>query len=97
MRALALPILAASLLSLPAQALSLRRCTEPTEPYCLSLSSEFRSQYDFSSCRSSVESFRSEAQSYRECLRRNDREVVEEVNRVVRKFNCMASRESFCP
>jgi hypothetical protein len=93
---LALLVFAAGVLTLPYQAMAISYCSEPSEPSCVRLGTSFRSEIDFNFCRNHVERFRSEVRDYGECLRRKESEAVEELNRVIRKFNCLASGERFC-
>jgi hypothetical protein len=96
-RALLLPILPILLFSLPASGMLLRRCHEPPRPFCQENDTDFQTDWRFQMCRSEIESFRIQVQEFLDCQRRNEREVVESLNRVIEQFNCRARGQRFCP
>jgi|GEM_PF-2383748 len=75
-------------------------CTEPTEPYCLSSLSLNLTELSFNTCKMQVKTYVSEIEEYKECLVRDAKmkisEKTDEANAVIRKFNCIASGQSFC-
>lgn len=75
-------------------------CTEPTEPYCLSSLSLNLTDMSFNTCKMQVKTYLSEIDEYKECLVRDAKlkisEKTDEANAVIRKFNCIASGQSFC-
>jgi len=91
---LLLPVL---LFSLPASGMLLRRCHEPPRPFCQETDLAFQADWQFQMCRSEVENFRVQVQEFLDCQRRNEREAVEALNRVIEQFNCRARGQRFCP
>jgi hypothetical protein len=75
-------------------------CTEPTEPYCLSSLSLNLTDMSFNTCKMQVKTYLSEVDEYKECLVRDTKLKVSqqtvEANKVISKFNCIASGQSFC-
>ena len=71
-------------------------CSEPSEPSCLLLTSQFRNNHEFSMCKMEIESFAKATADYRRCLQTQGNEAVERYNRIVAKFNCIARGESLC-
>jgi hypothetical protein len=80
-----------------ADAITLRRCFEPVEPFCQRDASTFRSDWRFQSCRAEVERFRAEVQEFLDCQRRNAREASDALDQVIEAFNCRARGDRFCP
>lgn len=61
-------------------------CTEPRVPVCAMMLGDFE-QYEFDSCRSDMERFRSSTDSYLECLREEAGDTLKKYNRAVESFN----------
>ncbi len=79
-------------------------CSEPSPPSCLSyLAIGEPDEFTFSMCRSSMVSYQRDVSEFQRCVkseaddaRRHADDVVEEYNRTVKKFNCVARREVIC-
>ena len=71
-------------------------CTEPSEPYCLSLGGKFDSESEFRSCRSELEDYLGYVKRYRECLYEEADDTAKKANEMIEKFNCLAKGKSAC-
>ena len=73
-------------------------CTEPTTPSCADDLDTFGTsdQWEFDSCRSEIEQFKSEVEDYIECVKRQISDMLDAYNEQVRKYNCKIRRERFC-
>lgn len=69
-------------------------CTEPKEPYCVS--NEFQDEADFFSCKSEMDRYKRNVNSYVACLSEAGDEEIRKYNKAVERFNCRARRESYC-
>jgi hypothetical protein len=69
-------------------------CYEPDPPWCLN--SSLKTDYEFDSCRSEMESYVREVNNYVRCLDRAQDAAIRESNDAVRRFNCKAKGSSFC-
>lgn len=91
MRKSIIAVAAALLLSGISPASAFGYCNEPRQPSCLS----FGEPDDF--CRRAVQSYLKDGESYIDCLDRKQDETIDQMNAAVRKFNCKASGQTFCP
>lgn len=91
--AIALSILA---LSAPPSAGFGSYCSKPRPPWCIDQSSTYKDQFAFSGCRSDVQSYVSDVDRYVDCLSDEQRDAINTSNRVVKRFNCKASGQSYC-
>ena len=85
-------IIAATLLLVgipPASAIGFS-CLEPNKPVCLDFSKVDES------CRRSVEAYVRDGKSYVECLDREQDLTINEINAVIRKFNCKVEGKAYC-
>jgi hypothetical protein len=71
-------------------------CSKPTEPSCIDRFGTFSDEWSFNRCKSEVESYMSDATSYRSCLINEINSVKSEVDTVVERFNCKAKGGTFC-
>ena len=69
-------------------------CDRPTPPSCLGLLG-LENEFSFEMCRTEMVRYQSDAQAFVECSRREQNEVVEELNVAIRKFNACA-RDKYC-
>lgn len=64
-------------------------CSEPSEPYCISMSfSSFNSESEFNTCKMEVENYIAELKSYHSCI---TREMNQKIDEAIEKFNHKAS------
>jgi len=68
----------------------------PEAPSCLNMLGLSDDSFTFDMCRNDIERYRSQVRSYLSCLTEESNDVVDEVNKAVKKFNCYASGEKFC-
>ena len=75
-------------------------CNEPSEPSCIDMLGISRDQFSFDMCKSEVESYLSDVQSYKDCLINEAKskmaDVSNEASSVIDKFNCYARGSSIC-
>lgn len=71
-------------------------CREPLEPDCQSRSWTFEEDYAFQRCRSEVELFVDEINSYVTCLTQAAQQAQGTANNVVDEFNCRAKGGIVC-
>jgi hypothetical protein len=76
-------ILAGALWSAPSFAF----CSKPDAPLCATDSGRFDDTDDFESCKNEMESYRSDAEEFLSCQKRENEEAIEEYNDAVRSFN----------
>ncbi|CAI9403664.1 hypothetical protein ANOBCDAF_04464 [Pleomorphomonas sp. T1.2MG-36] len=57
---------------------------------------KFDSEWEFNSCKSEMESYQNDVDSYVRCLSRESSSVIDEYNEAVERFNCYARGSSFC-
>src|SRR5690348_7535830 len=55
-------------------------CSKPDAPYCASGYGRFDDEYSFSSCKSEMESYRSEVEDFLACQRREGQAAIDEYN-----------------
>jgi hypothetical protein len=63
------------------------RCSQPSAPYCATTYGSFTDEFEFSRCKSEMESYKDEVESYLSCLKRESTAVVNEYNEAVESFN----------
>lgn len=74
--------------SLSATALAhARNCSEPSSPYCVNAYGAFKSRSEYESCKSELESFKSETLDYLGCLKKKSQEAIDEHSSAVDNFN----------
>lgn len=56
-------------------------CSEPTAPSCVSGFGAFEDQWEYDSCKSDLDSYRSEVEDFISCQRREARDAVDEAER----------------
>ncbi len=71
-------------------------CSEPTKPSCIDRYGTFDDELSFDRCKSEVESYLRNAQSYRSCLIDQVNNTKSEANAVVDKFNFKAKGGIVC-
>ena len=72
-------------------------CFLPSPPMCLSFLNRDSSRSEFDFCQSAVERHRREIVEWQDCrVKEAVREANETDSRVVRRWNCLARRESLC-
>ena len=84
--------LIASLLSLGLAQPANARCSEPTNPYCVNRYIAFENEWDFESCKSDMERYKGEVESYAECLAKQIEAAYAEYNETARDFNHQAGQ-----
>ena len=62
-------------------------CSEPDAPYCASRYGSFDDEWDFNRCKREMESYRSEVESYVDCLKDEINETISEYEDAVSDFN----------
>ncbi|WP_309086405.1 hypothetical protein [Chelativorans sp.] len=62
-------------------------CSEPSAPYCAEQYGEFDDGYEFERCKSEMESYRADVESYLDCLREASEQALSEYNDAVESFN----------
>ncbi|MBK1866388.1 hypothetical protein [Taklimakanibacter albus] len=78
-------------------------CSKPSAPYCAERYDAFADEYEFRSCRSEMDSYRSEIEDFTNCnnreaqeaidkARRENEEALNEYNEAVSSFNNRAGR-----
>lgn len=92
----ALAVVVAAAWAGPAEALALY-CTRPNAPYCLNRYSAFDDEWEFRRCKSEVERYLSDVDSYTRCLADEASDLRRESNDTVNRFNCMARGSRHCP
>lgn len=97
MRNLLVVIVALSMLALGNSSAHARRCWRPDPPSCLDYYGTFEDDFSFENCKREMESYLDEVTTYQECLQKDINEIADEANEQIKKFNCKASGESFCP
>ena len=70
-------------------------CTPPPEPSCIDTLSMSRDNFTFQMCRAEVEDYRRRVRQYIECLRDEQDQAIQRLNRVIDRFNACA-RSDFC-
>jgi len=71
------------------------RCYKPADPGCPILG-KFEDRLSYDMCRSQMETYQSEVDDYLRCLKKDAAETLEEYNRSVKRFNCVARGETLC-
>lgn len=71
-------------------------CSEPTEPSCLMFARKFENKREFDNCKREMESYAMYIKDYRQCLENEKTSALQQYNKAVDKFNCLARGESIC-
>jgi hypothetical protein len=66
-------------------------CMLPSPPYCADTYGAFEDRWDFDSCRSEVELYRSRMRSYLSCLDEERTAAIRKLNIAIDAFNLRAS------
>ena len=76
-------------------------CSEPSEPSCVDMLGISRDEFSMSMCRSEIESYLSDIETYIDCrvgeLEDEQRQLRDDADRSIERFNCYARGEDFCP
>jgi hypothetical protein len=100
-RAFLIALLVIAYIGAPSRSFAFMICTEPSEPSCVSMYGKFDSEWEFTSCKSDVQSYISELSDWVECLQKDvnqkSAEAKEKADEIVKQFNCKANGEQFCP
>jgi hypothetical protein len=62
-------------------------CYKPDAPSCATDYGAFDDQFDFDNCKSEMESFKGDVESFLECQKRESQEAVDDYNDAIRSFN----------
>lgn len=62
-------------------------CTKPDAPYCAASFGAFDDRSDFESCRSEMESYKSNVEEFLSCQKRESDSAVSDYNDAVESFN----------
>ena len=62
-------------------------CSQPDPPYCATTYGSFDSSYDFDSCKSQMQSYQSDVESFLSCQKRDSQTAIDEYNDAVESFN----------
>ena len=62
-------------------------CSEPDKPYCVDGYGKFDDEWEYRSCRSELENFKSETEEFVECLKQAADEARDEYREAVAAFN----------
>ncbi len=62
-------------------------CSKPDAPYCASRYGNFDDESEFDRCKSEMESFKYDTESYLSCLRRESEDAVNDYDDAVTSFN----------
>ena len=68
----------------------------PDKPSCIDYGLGFQSDVDFDLCRSQMQTYQNDMNSYLRCLKQESDEAVDEYNAAIRKFNCLAQHGTIC-
>lgn len=68
-------------------------CNEPSRPYCLDYGLD---KYNFDTCRYEVEQFVKRTKEFIQCLDDASSSAADAAKKAVKKFNCLAERNSYC-
>jgi hypothetical protein len=72
-------------------------CFLPSPPTCLAFLNRDSSRSEFDLCQSTVERYRRDIADWQDCrIKEAIREASENDSKVVRRWNCLARRESIC-
>lgn len=84
-------LIAISIVVLTSTHLEAGLCSAPVEPSCVEMldSSGTSDTFAFDQCRSELESYQSDLKQYFQCL-------SDELNEMIKKFNCKVKRDGFC-
>lgn len=74
----------------------MRTPSKPSEPVCLQFVPPNIDEFWFNSCRFEVEQFQQQTVEFLDCLRRDQKDAIDAVNKAVERFNCYARRERVC-
>jgi hypothetical protein len=91
-------VLAAAIVLVGACEPALAYCSAPSAPFCATRFGSFDDQYDFDRCKSEMDSYKNDAESFLSCqkreaddylatLKRKSDGVIEEYNSAVETFN----------
>jgi hypothetical protein len=62
-------------------------CYKPDAPYCATSYGQFDDRSDFDSCKSRMESYKSEVEDFLSCQRRESQQTIDDYNEAVESFN----------
>lgn len=62
-------------------------CSKPDAPYCASSFGEFDDQYEFDRCKSEMQSYRDDVDSFLSCLKRESQDAISDYEDAVESFN----------
>lgn len=72
-------------------------CLTPQTPSCVTWSMRFEDDFAIESCRRDMQTYQRHVDEYRRCVTESANSVREQFDRDMRRFECRARRESFCP
>lgn len=90
-----LPVSLIALLSVSAGAMGF--CTEPTKPYCVDQYGTFEDEWSFEQCKGDVSTYVRRVKDYAECLEQERQDAILTAQKVIKKFNCKAEGNPYCP
>lgn len=87
--------------SLTASAAFYGYCSKPSPPSCLDMLGISRDEFTFTLCQSEVDAYIDSVKKYIDCrigeVQDESRELKNEVNRAIERFNCYAAGSAYCP
>jgi hypothetical protein len=62
-------------------------CSKPDAPFCATSYGKFDDQYDFDNCKSEMESYQGDVESFLSCQKRESQQAIDDYNEAVESFN----------